>query len=57
VAISAGSPIRKLGAGNTITIRFGILDTVGADGATASAMHIAMQQLLAIDLSWVPDLP
>lgn len=56
MAISAGRPILKLGAGNTVTIRWGILDAVGAGGATASAMHMAMQQLLAIDLSWVPDL-
>ena len=56
MAISAGRPIRKLGAGNAITTRFGILDSAGADGTTASAMHMAMQQLV-MDLSWVPDFP
>ena len=56
MAISAGRPIRKVGAGNTVTIRVGILDSIGADGTTASAMHMAMQQLLVMDLSWVLDL-
>ena len=56
MAISAGRPIRKVGAGNTVTIRCSILDSIGADGTTASAMHMAMQQLLVMDLSWVLDL-
>ena len=46
VAYLGGEAVIAVGGANLATCRRGGAISAGAEGATASAMHIAMQQLL-----------